>query len=109
MLLLPAGWQSVRLLEDSQAVQRETIDFARRNFTPAEAGFHAEAGLFCSDDPNRFPAYFSQLIERRFGARAGCEECAPNLISKFVDQQVKYVVASFRLNQFPPLVRATIV
>ncbi len=104
-LFVPAAVQSVQLLEDTQAVQRETIDFARRNFAPDDAGFHAEAGLFCSDDANRFPAYFSQLIERRFGARAGCRDCAPNLIRKFSDEQVKYVVATFRLNQFPPLIR----
>ncbi len=104
-LLAPAGVESVRLLEDTQAVQRETIDFARRNFSPADAGFHAEAGLFCSEDANRFPAYFSQVIERRFGARSGCRDCAPALLRKFDEEQVKFVVATFRLNQFPPLVR----
>lgn len=102
---LPAVWQSVRLLDDTQAVQRETIELARRNFAPHEAGFHAEAGLFCSDDASRFPPYFSQLIERRFGVRSGCEDCAPALVRKFGDEQVKYVVATFRMNQFPPLVR----
>ncbi|MCP4036682.1 MAG: hypothetical protein GY733_07075 [bacterium] len=104
-LLIPAAFTSARLLEDTQAVQRETIDFARRNFTPSDAGFQAEAGLFCSDEPARFPPYFSQLIERRFGAASGCARCAPDLIREFEEQQVKFVVASFRLTQFPPLVR----
>ncbi len=104
-LIVPALVQSARLLSDTQAVQKETIDFARRNFEPADAGFHAEAGLFCSDDANQFPAYFSQLIERRFSAAAGCAECAPDLIREFEQKQVKFMVASFRLTQFPPIVQ----
>ncbi|MCH7600495.1 MAG: efflux RND transporter permease subunit [Myxococcales bacterium] len=105
VLIVPALVQSVQLLSDTQEVQRQTFDFARSNFEPYEAGFHAEAGLFCSDDANQFPAYFSQLIERKFGAAAGCAECAPNLIREFEQKQVKYVVASFRLTQFPPIVQ----
>ncbi len=104
-LIAPALVQSAHLLNDTQAVQRETIDFARRNFASSDAGFHAEAGLFCSDDANRFPPYFSQLIDRVFGVAAGCAECAPNLIHEFEQKQVKYLVASFRLTQFPPIVQ----
>lgn len=105
VLIVPALVQSVQLLSDTQEVQRQTFDFARSNFEPYEAGFHPEAGLFCSDDANQFPAYFSQLIERKFGVAAGCAECAPNLIREFEQKQVKYVVASFRLTQFPPIVQ----
>ncbi|MFT5441562.1 MAG: hypothetical protein ACI8W3_000603 [Myxococcota bacterium] len=105
-LALPAVVQSVELLEDTQAVQRDTFDFARRNFSLSDAGFQAEAGLFCSDDANRFPPYFSQLIERKFSATSGCVDCAPKLIEKFEQEQVKFVVASFRLTQFPPIVQS---
>jgi len=104
-LIVPALVQSASLLSNTQAVQKETIDFARRNFDPSDAGFHAEAGLFCSDDANEFPPYFSQLIDRRFSAAAGCAECAPDLIREFEQKQVKFVVASFRLTQFPPIVQ----
>ncbi len=105
LLVGQAFVQSATLLRDTQAVQRETFDFARRNFERDEAGFHAEAGFFCSDDADRFPPYFSQLIERQFAADSGCAQCAPRLIHKFEHEQVKYVVASFRLTQFPPLVQ----
>jgi hypothetical protein len=104
-LIAPSLVQSATLLRDTQAVQRETIDFARRNFEPGDAGFHAEAGLFCSDDANRFPPYFSQLIDRRFSAAADCADCAPSLIREFEQKQVKFVVASFRLTQFPPVIQ----
>jgi hypothetical protein len=104
-LIVPSLVQSASLLTDSQAVQRETIDFARRNFDASEAGFQAEAGLFCSDDANQFPPYFSQLIDRRFGVAAGCADCALDLIREFEAKQVKFVVASFRLTQFPPVVQ----
>ena len=105
-LIVPATLQSIALLTDTQKVQRQTFDFVRSNFASHEAGFHSEAGLFCNDDANRFPAYFSQLIERKFGAEAGCAECAPQLIREFKEKQVKYLVASFRLTQFPPIVRS---
>ena len=104
-LLVPAGIESKALLEDSQAVQRETFDLVRRNFERTDAGFQAEAGLFCNGDANRFPPFFSQLIERKFGVASGCESCAPDLIDEFIEKQVKYVVASFRLTQFPPMIQ----
>ncbi len=105
VLGVPGAYQLVALLENTQQVQRESFAFAHRNFDREETGFHAETGLFCRDDPRRFPPYFSQKIDHIFGPRARCMTCAPDFIEEFQEKQVKYVVASYRLNQFPRLVR----
>jgi hypothetical protein len=105
VIALPGAIQMVSLLDDTQRVQRESFAFTHRNFDTEETGFHAETGLFCRPAPRRFPPYFSQNIDRIFGPRAQCTTCAPEFIEEFVAKQVKYVVASYRLNQFPKLVR----
>jgi hypothetical protein len=106
LLLAPAAVTLTGLLEDTQSVQRESLRFTQRNFDRSDTGFHPEAGLFCRDDPHHFPAYFSQLINRIFGPEARCMTCAPEFIGEFYEKQVKFIVASFRLGQFPQLVRS---
>ncbi len=104
-LLAPGGFQSFELLRDTQAVQRESLAFVHRNFEPEDAGFHTEAGLFCQAEPDRFPIYLSQFINEIFGPAARCLTCAPDFIRDIEAKQVKYVVSTYRLNQFPPLIR----
>ena len=41
-LFTPAALQSLALLRDTQSVQRDTLAFVHRNFTPEQAGFQPE-------------------------------------------------------------------
>jgi len=104
-LIAPGAMQMTFMLRDTQAVQRESFAFTHANFEATDAGFQAEAGLFCREEPNRFPAYFSQKINREFGPESRCADCAIDLIHRFYDEQVRFVVASFRMTQFPPAVQ----
>jgi hypothetical protein len=87
------------LLRDTQAVQRESLAFVRRNFAPNQAGFHPESGLFCQMD-QPFGTWMSATIYARFG-REGREENTRALLERFREKPLHYLVQSFRLNQFP--------
>jgi hypothetical protein len=102
-LLLGAMLQAGFALDDSQAVQRDSLRFVHRNFSPDRAGFQPETALFCGV---RQPIglWFSQRIYRTFeGPQRERESDA--LIARFRAEPVHYLVQSFRLNQFPESVR----
>jgi len=105
-LALPGLLQMGALLEDSQRVQRESLSFTHRNFEREASGFHPEGGLFCRDEPHRFPNYFSRAINANFGPESPCESCTWDFINRFEGEQVKFLLESYRLHQFPPLVRS---
>lgn len=88
---------------DSQAVQRDSLRFVHRNFSPDRAGFHPETALFCGV---RQPIglWFSQRIYRTFEGPQRDREVEA-LITRFRTEPVHYLVESFRLNQFPTPVR----
>jgi hypothetical protein len=93
------------MLRDTQAVQRASLDFVHRNFARADAGFLPESALYCQTPPERLPAYFSQDLFRHFaGPERGANSAA--LMRRFRRVPVKYLVHSFRLQQFPPELRA---
>jgi hypothetical protein len=104
MLAIPAAFESAALLVDSQAVQRDSLDLVHRNFDRRDVGFQPEGALFCQLDPDPFPTYFSQRIFNDF-AGAGREANAERLIDRFGAEPVKFLVHSWRLNQFPGPVR----
>jgi hypothetical protein len=88
------------MLADTQAVQRESLAFVHRNFEPADAGFHPERALFCRFTAPSLPFYFSQTIYRDFaGPEAGAN--LAHMQQRFRRTPVKFLVQSFRLNQFP--------
>jgi hypothetical protein len=89
---------------DSQAVQRDSLRFVHRTFSPDRAGFHPETALFCGV---RQPIglWFSQRIYRTFEGPQRDRE-VDDLIARFRAEPVHYLVQSFRLNQFPAPVRA---
>ncbi len=91
-------------LDDSQAVQRESLRFVHRNFSPDRAGFQPETALFCGV---RQPIglWFSQRIYRTFEGPQRDRE-VDHLIARFRAEPVHYLVQSFRLNQFPAPLRA---
>jgi hypothetical protein len=88
---------------DSQAVQRDSLGFVHRNFSPDRAGFQPETALFCG---MRQPIglWFSQRIYRTFEGPQR-DRAVDGLIARFRTEQVHYLVESFRLNQFPTPVR----
>jgi hypothetical protein len=102
-LLLGAGMQASLALDDSQAVQRESLRFVHRSFSPDRAGFQPEAALFCGVN-QPIGLWFSQRIFRTFEGPQRDGEVA-QLIQRFRAEPVHYLVQSFRLNQFPEPVR----
>lgn len=104
LLALPAGLQLVGQLNDSQAVQRESLAFVHRNFSADAAGFQPESSLFCQAGAQPLPTYFSQHIYRAFESPKRARNI-DRLLARFRDVPVEFLVQSFRLNQFPPEVR----
>jgi hypothetical protein len=100
LLALPAGVESALLLRDTQSVQRSSLAFVHRHFAPTDAGFHPESALFCQAGRQRIATHFSQHIYRRF-AGAGREEQTARMLRAFRETPIKFIVQSFRLNQFP--------
>jgi hypothetical protein len=102
-LAIPAAIQQASMLRDSQGVQRQSLEFVRRNFAPDAAGFHPESGLFCGE-PQRLGVWLSQGIYQTFGMERD-EAAERRLMEAFRSEPVHYLVESFRLRQFPPDVR----
>ena len=91
------------MLRDSQGVQRQSLEFVRRNFAPDAAGFHPKSGLFCGGT-QKLGVWLSQGIYQTFGAERD-EAAERRLMEAFRSEPVHYLVESFRLRQFPPDVR----
>lgn len=99
-LAVPAGRALAQQLDDTQAVQRDSIDFVHRNFDASQAGFHPESALFCGGEPP-LGSWFSYTIYQHFhGARRQSE--VARFLETFRDEPVAYIIESFRLAQFPP-------
>jgi hypothetical protein len=92
--------KAVQLLADTQGVQRDSLAFIRRNFAPGDAGFHPERALFCGFSASPLPLYFSQSIFRDF-AGPQAETNLAHMEQRFRHEPIKFLVQSFRLNQFP--------
>ena len=107
-LWLVLGTQGVaRMAElsiDSQSTQRESLAFVHRNFDATDAGFHPEHGPFCRREAEPIRVYFSQVIFRHFAGETR-EIHTRRLLEDLRRRPVKFVVQSFRLNQFPVEVR----
>ncbi|MDH5567605.1 MAG: hypothetical protein OEY15_13140 [Myxococcales bacterium] len=98
-IALPAGFHTAELLRDTQAVQRESLAFVRRNFAPHQAGFQPEAALFCGPE-QPLGTWMSFLIYEKFGGETR-ENNTRYVLRRFREAHVYYLVESFRLNQFP--------
>jgi len=99
-LALPAGLESARLLRDTQSVQRESLAFVHRHFAPTDEGFHPESALFCQAGRQTIRTHFSQKIHARFAGPQRPQNIA-RMLRTFRETPIKFVVESFRLNQFP--------
>jgi len=108
LLWLVLGTQGVaRMAElsiDSQSAQRESLAFVHRNFDATDVGFHPEHGPFCRREADPIRVYFSQVIFRHFAGESR-EIHTHRLLEDLRRRPVKFVVQSFRLNQFPVEVR----
>jgi MFS family permease len=100
----PGILEMVVMLDDTQKVQRESLDFIHSNFQISDAGFHPESALFCRGDAQPLQHYFSADIYRRFG-RPDSESNRARLIQQFRNESIVFIVESFRLNQFPVEIR----
>jgi hypothetical protein len=89
---------------DTQAVQRESLQFVQRNFATEDQGFHPEHAPFCRPASHPFGVYFSQVLYRHYGG-ADRDVYTRNFLANLRSRHVKYVVESFRLNQFPVEIR----
>jgi hypothetical protein len=97
---MPGLLESGFLLRDSQRVQRESFAFIHRNLERSDVGFHPEKGLFCQQGGPPIQIHFSQTIYRRFGGEWR-EANGEKMIRTFQEEPVKFILHSFRLNQFP--------
>lgn len=98
-LAIPGALALIRQLEDTQAVQRDSIDFVHRNFEPSQAGFHPESALFCGAE-SPLGSWFSYTIYRHFAGPRRDTEIA-RFQKTFRSEPVPYLIESFRLRQFP--------
>jgi hypothetical protein len=106
VLVLPGLLQLGFLMNDTQAIQRSSLAFVGRNFDSVDTGFHPEGALFCREDPKPFPTFFSQQLYFQFGRdEAAGRHNAETLIERFQTKQVKFLVDSWRMRQFPGEVR----
>ncbi len=97
--------ESRELLRDTQSVQAASLAFAARNFPQGDRGFQPEHADFCRPDPEPFPLYFSQLVYTRFsGPQAPANGKA--FLDEFRSRPVKFMVSSWRMNQFPPAIQS---
>ncbi|MFQ5415603.1 MAG: hypothetical protein ACE5FL_01015 [Myxococcota bacterium] len=97
-------FRAAELSIDTQAVQRESLAFVHRNFDDSDSGFHPEHGPFCRNEPKPFNLYFSQVLYRHFAGEQR-ETYTRNFLANLRSRRVKFVVESFRLNQFPVEIR----
>jgi MFS family permease len=104
ILAAPGLIEMIVLLEDTQSVQRSSLDFVRHNFKREDAGFQPESALFCRGEGQPLPLYYSMSIWQEFG-RENSEANQENLIQRFRNEEVHFLVQSFRLNQFPVSIR----
>jgi len=100
LLAIPAVVEAALLLRDTQSVQRESLAFVHRHFARSDAGFHPESALFCQAGRQTIRTHFSQKIHQRFAGPAR-EANTARMLRTFRETPIKFIVESFRLNQFP--------
>ncbi len=100
----PGVASMTELLVDTQSVQRQSFDFVHRNFESSDAGFHPESGMFCRGEGQPLEHYFSHKIYMLYGRPEGKSD-PENFIQQFRHAPIRFLVQSFRLNQFPVEVR----
>ncbi len=100
LLVLPAAVEAALLLRDTQSVQRRSLAFVHRHFAPSDAGFHPESALFCQSGRQTIRTHFSQKIHQRFAGPAR-EANTARMLRTFRETPIRFIVESFRLNQFP--------
>ncbi len=106
VLTLPALQQAADLLRDTQSVQRSSLAFVERNFGAGEEGFQPEGAIFCRAGERPLPVFYSQLLFNLFGSgEQRAEDSTGWLLAHFNQRQVRFLVQSWRFEQFPAAVR----
>src|SRR5262249_29622129 len=100
MLALPAALEAALLLRDTQAGPRGSLALLHRSFPRADARLQPQRAPFCPAGRQPIPTHFSQKIYQRF-AGPGREANTERMLRTFRRTPIKFIVQSFRLNQFP--------
>ncbi|MFN0253185.1 MAG: hypothetical protein ACKV2T_40300 [Kofleriaceae bacterium] len=99
------AWRAIpyrgETLVDTRAVQRESLDFVD-GLPPALRGFHPDGGLACRRDPSPFPVY----LRERVAKFATSPDMGAGFITELRGRPVAFIVRTYRLEKFPPDVRA---
>ena len=102
LLVLQSLPETLEMLRGTQANQRQTISQINQSDLRNLRGYQVEGALFCAADPDPMPVMFTQQIKRR--AVRGPHAFDP-FIQEFRRRPVAYIVESYRMDQFPPVVR----
>jgi hypothetical protein len=102
-LLVPAAVYAVQLLDDTQHVQRDALEFVARDFGRERYGFQLEGALSCRHDPEPFPVYFRPHIERAFSG-ANTDKIAA-FVERFQTKPVHFLIVSHMVGFFPEPIR----
>lgn len=105
LLLAASAPAALARLDDRQAVQRDSLALVEGSFLPSARGFQAEGALFCRPDPEPFPRLLSQTIAANFYG-PGSEPRVAAFLDEFRKRPVAFVVTSYRMQQFPPVVQS---
>ena len=99
-LLAQAIPYDLALLQDTQAVQRESMSFIERDLPASARGFQADGALFCRRDPAPFLVYLREHVETRFSGEKS-QQNIDELIAKFRARPLSFFVHTHRLASFP--------
>ena len=89
----------IELMDDTQAIQRTSLDFADA-LPRTLRGFQSDGALVCRRDPSPLPTFVLESIEQRFApAVAAANEAA--LLAEFRGRPIAFVVETSRFLQFP--------
>lgn len=100
ILVVQGGVAAIKRLEDTQAVQRDTLAFIERNLPASARGYQTRNELACRADPDPFPTVFAQHIVSRFEGENGDENIA-RVIREIRERPVTFLVHNQWLSQFP--------
>lgn len=106
LLALPGAGAALQLLRDSQGIQRESMAFIHDNFDSEDSGFHPEGSLFCQAGVQPVRTFFSQTIYYAFATSEAAREVEiQEVLNTHREEPIRFLLNSFRLNQFPLALR----
>lgn len=99
-LLVQGTVAAVGRLDDTQAIQRNTLAFIARNLPPDARGYQTRKELTCRPDPAPFPTIFMEHIVRNFNGERRDENIA-TVMREIRERPVTFMVENQWLHLFP--------